>query len=165
MPMIKRILVPALLLSSLARAQADEEPKKLTVDFDMAVMNIHDKSEQFSLGREHQTKIPYAIVGLSGQPRSWLSFRVELNGLNDSVKPEPFSPSDKTPFFFPNVADPNLGVSSKPEGQFKVDDYKNMGWDPYIQEQHLRRAFVDIHTSHFGVVAGRFFVPIGFGLE
>ena len=54
-----------------------------------------------------------------------------------------------------------------PEGQFKVDDYKTTGWDPYIQEANLRRAFADVHTESgaFGLVLGRFFVPQGLPLE
>ncbi len=165
--MIREAVVSAALLLSLPSARADEAFKKLTVDFDLAVMNINDRSELFSMGREHQTKVPYAVVGLAGEPESWLAFRLEVNGVNDSIKPEPFSPSAKTPFFFPNIADPNYGVSSSPLGQFKVDDYKNTGWDPYVEAQHLRRAFIDLHTEkrRFGLIAGRFFVPIGFQLE
>lgn len=156
-----------LFLAGVRPSSAEEPPPKLVFDVDFAVGNVNDKSLRRSLGRERQIKVPYAILGVSGTLSPHVSYRLELNGVNDSVKPEPFTPSDRTPFFFPNQADPDYGVSSKPEGQFKVDDYKNTGWDPYIQEQHLRRAFVDVHTAggRAGVVAGRFFVPIGFLLE
>ena len=142
-------------------------PRKLVFDVDFAVAHLNDQSLNKSLGRENQSKIPYAILAASGTLSPHLSYRLELNGVNDSVKPEPFLPSSHTPFFFPNRADPNYGVSSKPEGQFRVDDYKNTGWDPYIQEQNLRRAFIDAHTAsgRLGVIAGRFFVPVGFELD
>jgi hypothetical protein len=147
-----------------------EEPdphRKLVFNVDFAVANVSDQSLNQSLGRERQTKIPYAILGASGTLGPHLSYCLELNGVNDSVKPEPFLPTSHTPFFFPNRADSNYGVSSKPEGQFKVDDYKNTGLDPYIQEQNLRRAFIDAHTAsgRMGVIAGRFFVPVGFALD
>jgi hypothetical protein len=170
-PLAARLLLLGALpsLTGVGRALADEPeaPRKLVFDVDLAVANVNDRSLIQSLGREHQTKIPYAILGASGTLSPHLSYRLELNGVNDSVKPEPFLPSDQTPFFFPNQADPKYGVSSKPEGQFKVDDYKNTGWDPYIQEQYLRRAFIDVHKASggLGVVVGRFFVPLGFLLE
>ena len=154
-------------LGGLGAAEEPDPPKKLVVDADFALANINDNSLRWTLGRERQMKIAYALVGLSGELSPHVSYRLEFNGVNDSVRPEPFTPSDQTPFFFPNVADPDYGVSSKPEGQWKVDDYKNAGWDPYIQEQHLRRAFVDVHTGggRLGLVAGRFFVPVGFGID
>ncbi len=159
----------ALLMTALvaATSAAGEEPKRLAFDVDFAFANINDNSLRWSLGREREMKIAYALVGLSGELNPHLSYRVELNGANESVKPEPFTPSDKTPFFFPNRADPAYGVSSRPEGQFKVDDYKNTGWDPYIQEAHLRRAFIDAHTAdrRFGLMAGRFYVPFGLPLD
>jgi hypothetical protein len=175
MDSMRPLALAALLLSALpawtgaprASAEEPEPPRKLVFDIDLAVANVNDRSLLQSLGREHQTKIPYAILGVSGTLSPHLSYRLELNGVNDSVKPEPFLPSEQTPFFFPNLADPRYGVSSKPEGLFKVDDYKNTGWDPYIQEQYLRRAFIDVHRSggRLGVVLGRFFVPVGFRLE
>jgi hypothetical protein len=151
-----------------ARSSSAEEPlRKLVFDVDFAVAEVNDKSLDKSSGRERQIKIPYALLAVSGALSPHVSYRLELNGVNDSERPEPFTPSDRTPFFFPNQADPRYGVSSKPEGQFKVDDYKNTGWDPYIQEQYLRRAFVDVHTAggRLGLVVGRFFVPVGFLLE
>jgi hypothetical protein len=149
-------------------AGADEAaPRRLVVDVDFALADVNDNSLRWSLGRERQLKLPYAIVGFSGDIAPWLSYRVELNGVNESVKPEPFTPSEATPFFFPNQADPDYGVTSKPEGQYKVDDFKTTGWDPYIQEARLRRAFVDVHTrgGTFGLVLGRFFVAQGLPLE
>jgi hypothetical protein len=112
-------------------------------------------------------KLPQAIVAFEGATGPHVSFRVEVNAVNESPVPEPFTPSERTPFFFPNQPDPAYGVVSKPEGQFRVDDYKHTGWDPYVQEAHLRRAFVDVHTrdGRFGLVLGRFFVPQGLPLE
>jgi hypothetical protein len=157
----------ALISSAPLCAQEPAAQSKLVFDVDLAMANVSDQSLNQSLGRERQTKIPYAILAASGTLSPHLSYRLELNGVNDSVKPEPFLPTSHTPFFFPNRADPSYGVSSKPEGQFKVDDYKNTGLDPFIQEQNLRRAFIDAHTAsgRLGVVAGRFFVPVGFELE
>ncbi len=169
LPSVLLSLVVAASLVGLAPrgAEADDADRKVVVDVDFALADVNDNSLRWSLGRERQLKLPYAIVGFSGDVAPWLSYRVELNGVNESVKPEPFTPSEATPFFFPNLADPAYGVTSKPEGQFKVDDFKTTGWDPYIQEGHLRRAFVDVHTKEktFGVVLGRFFVPQGLPLE
>ena len=129
--------------------------------------NINDNSLRWSMGRERVTKIAYAVAGLSGELNPHLAYRLEMNAADDTRQPAPFTPSEKTPFFFPNLADPDYGVVSRPEGQFNVDDYKNTGWDPYLQQQHLRRAFIDAHTASgkLGVVAGRFFVPIGLSLD
>jgi hypothetical protein len=162
--MMKRLAAPLLVLATLAPVGARGEDRKLLFDFDFALANVNDRSVYWSNGREHQTKLPWAIVGAHGDVSPHVSFRVELNGVNESVKPEPFTPTSLTPFFFPNAADPAFGVTSNPQGFFKVDDYKNTGWDPYIQEAHLRRAFVDVHTtgSRLGLIAGRFFVPVGF---
>jgi hypothetical protein len=148
-------------------ATAEEPGRKLVFDVDFAMANVSDQSLNQSLGRERQTKIPYAILAASGTLGTHLTYRLELNAVNDSVEPEPFLPTSHTPFFFPNRADVNYGVTSKPEGQFMVDDYKTTGLDPYIQEQNLRRAFIDAHTTggRWGVVAGRFFVPVGFALD
>ena len=158
-------LVAALTMAG--SAAGEEPPKKVEVGVDFAFANVNDNSLRWSMGRERQMKIAYAIVALSGELSPHVSYRAEFNGANESVKPEPFTPSDKTPFFFPNRADPAYGVSSRPEGQFKVDDYKNTGWDPYIQEAHLRRAFVDVHTTgrSLGLMAGRFYVPLGLPIE
>jgi hypothetical protein len=160
----------ALLLAAAApagAAEGEESTRRLDLDLDFALANINDDALRWSLGRERQTKLPYAIVGLAGELGRHVSFRLELNAVNESVKPEPFAPSEKTPFFFPNQPDPAYGVTSKPEGQFKVDDYKNTGWDPYIQESNLRRGFVDVHSAdgRLGLVVGRFFVPQGLPLE
>lgn len=150
-----------------APAPSPAPPNKLVVDIDFAFANINDNSLRWSMGRERQMKLAYALVGFSGEISPRLSYRAELNGVNESTKPEPFAPTSATPFFFPNRPDPAYGVVSKPEGQFKVDDYKTTGWDPYVQEAHLRRALVDVHTTGRGVglVAGRFYVPIGLPLD
>ena len=167
---LRHLTLPLLLVGladGLARGAEADEDRRLVVDLDFALADINDNSLRWSQGRERQLKLPYAIVGLSGEIAPWLSYRIELNGVNESVKPEPFRPSEETPFFFPNRADPDYGVVPKPEGQYKVDDYKTTGWDPYIQEAHLRRAFVDVHTESgtFGLVLGRFFVTQGLPLE
>jgi hypothetical protein len=160
------VLVAPALVAALAAAE-EAPPRKLVFNIDFALSHVEDKSLRRSMGRERVTKIPYAILGASGDLSPHLSYRLEANAVNDSMKPEPFLPSEKTPFFFPNLADTAYGVSSKPEGQFKVDDYKNTGLDPYIQEHNLRRAFIDVHTRarRVGLIAGRFFVPIGLALE
>jgi len=156
-----------LLLAAGVRADDPSVSRRPQFDIDFAIANIDDDSLRWSLGRERQTKLPYVIIALSGDLESWLSYRIELNAVNESVKPEPFTPPADTTFFYPNLADPEAGVSSNPEGAFKVDDYKTTGWDPYIQEAHLRRAFMDIHTKtrKLGLVLGRFFVPQGLPLE
>jgi hypothetical protein len=166
-----RRLTLALLVLWPAAVSADDNatPKDrlFNVDIDLAVANVNDRSLMFSNGREHQTKLPYALLGVYGDVTNHISYRLELDGVNDSPTPEPFTPTAATPFFFPNQTDPTFGASSSPQGFFKVDDYKNAGWNPYIEESVLRRAYVDIHTEnrHFGLIAGRFFVPVGFSAE
>lgn len=146
---------------------APSENKKLRFAIDFTTAAIHDNSLRASGGREQQIKVAYAIVGLFGDLTPHVAYRVEFNGVNDSVKPEPFLPTDETPFFFPNAIDPAYGTASRPEGLWKVDHYKNAGWDPYIQERYLRRAFVDLHTAdgRRGLVVGRFFSPVGLQLD
>jgi hypothetical protein len=148
-------------------AAADDAGRRLDLELDFALANVNDDALRWSLGRERQMKLPQAILALTGATGPHVSFRVELNAVDESIVPEPFTPSERTPFFFPNQPDPAYGVVSKPEGQFRVDDYKHTGWDPYVQEAHLRRAFVDVHTAdgRFGLVLGRFFVPQGLPLE
>jgi hypothetical protein len=157
----------ALLFVFFSPGTARAEDQKLRFDFDLGLANVNDRSLYWSNGREHQTRLPYALVGISGEEGPHISFRVELNAVDESVKPAPFTPTAATPFYFPNVADPTFGVTSQPEGFFKVDDYKNTGWDPFIQEAHLRRAFVDVHTSggRFGITLGRVYVPLGFEVD
>lgn len=143
-----------------------EEPK-LRFDVDFLFGNVNDNCFRYSFGRERVSKVGYAVLGASADLSPHLSYRLELNGVNDSAKPEPFTPTEKTPFFYPNLADSDYGVVSKPEGRFNVDDYYYAGWDPYIQEHSLRRAYVDIHDAkrNIGLVVGRFFPRIGLPLD
>src|SRR5690349_21162590 len=161
------LLTSSLAVAARAEEPASSAPRKLVFDVDFAMANVNDDSLLRTLGRERVTKIPYALLSASGELNPHLSYRIEVNAVDDSRVPEPFTPTSATPFFFPNLADTAYGVSSNPIGQFKVDDYKNTGWDPYLDEQHLRRAFVDAHTAdrRFGIVAGRFFPGVGFSLE
>jgi hypothetical protein len=160
----------ALLLCAPALFAQDAAPEgdgKINVALNLAIANVNDRSLQFSNGREHQTKMPYAVLGVFGDFSKHISYLVELDAASDSMTPQPFSPTAATPFYFPNAVDPAYGVTSNPEGFFKVDDYKNTGWNPYIEPSPLRRGYVDVHTAdrRFGLVAGRFFVPVGFNAE
>lgn len=167
---LTRILPIVISLATPGLAQTPSAPaenKRLRFAIDFTTAAIHDNSLRAALGREQQLKVAYAIVGLFGDLTPHVAYRVEFNGVNDSVKPEPFLPTDETPFFFPNAIDPAYGTASRPEGLWKVDHYKNAGWDPYIQERYLRRAFVDLHTAggRHGLLVGRFFSPVGLQLD
>jgi hypothetical protein len=165
---MRKTLLCLLLVSTAAVAEEPAStPKKLVIDVDLAMANVNDDSLFRTMGRERVTKLPYAVVGLSGDIDPHLRYRLDLNAVDDTRRPQPFTPTDKTPFFFPNQGDPGYGVLSRPEGQFMVDDYKNAGLDPYLQQQHLRQGFIDAHTTNerFGVRAGRFVVPVGLALD
>jgi hypothetical protein len=153
--------------SAAAQEAGVAEKRKLVLDVDFGLANVNDDSLRRSLGRERAMKVPYALVGLGGELGPYLSFRIELNGVDDTRTAEPFSASAQMPFFFPNTADPGYGVYPVPDGQVKVDDYKQTGLDPYLQQQHMREAYLDVHTKggSVGLIAGRFIVPIGLDLD
>jgi hypothetical protein len=56
-------------------------------------------------------------------------------------------------------------VECVPDGRNRVDLYRFVGLDPITQQNAVRTGVIDVHTpgQRFGVRAGRFVLPLGFG--
>lgn len=172
------VLSCCLLVASSAFAQTGtpdaSNPPPLTigahtfhVGVDFAFAAVTDRSQQETLGRERQIKVPYANLSLSADVGEHFSFFVMINPANDEAVPKPYipSPDDRRTFFFPNQPE-GRGVASDPNGIKDVDDYKYSQLDPIIQQGALRLGYLDIHTTdrRFGMVLGRNYVAQGFSL-
>ena len=84
--------------------------------------------------------------------------------MNDSARPQPAC--GEANYFYPNVpSKPGPDVACVPDGRNRVDLYRFVGLDPLTQQNSVRVAVIDVHrpTGMFGVQAGRFVLPIGFG--
>ena len=144
--------------------------KKLYFGLDLSLASVQDESLRASMGRERQIKLAFAIFSAYGDLGDHLSYRIDINPADDSVVPKPYAPSpdERRTYFFPNQPDDpgGRGVTSDPEGLYKVDDYKHPGLDPIIQQGMLRTGWVDVHTTsrRFGLRAGRFYLSQGMGV-
>lgn len=152
-----------------AQSTDDSEPtlaipsSKLQVRFDMLGAAYWD-FDQASLGHESQGRIGWAILGISGKINPYISFAAELNPVNDSARPQPAC--GEANYFYPNVpSKPGPDVACVPDGRNRVDLYRFVGLDPLTQQNSVRVAVIDVHrpSGMFGVQAGRFVLPIGFG--
>lgn len=168
------LLVACALCSAVAHAQsADEAPPASTVPgadwlrvrFDFLGASYWDYS-QAPLGHEAQGRIGWAIVTLSGTINPYISYTAALNPVDDSARPQPACGDPN--FFYPNVPDvKGPPVSCVPDGRNRVDLYRFVGLDPLTQQNAVRVAVIDLHTpaGAFGVKAGRFVMPLGFGWQ
>ena len=141
---------------------------KTYLGIDLSFAGILDQSQQASLGRERQIKLAFANVSLFGDANDYLSFRVVFNPAGNQITPKPYSPSgvEAGTYFFPNQPEGH-GAVSDPAGLYSVDDYKNPGFDPVLQQDVLRVAYVALHTRsrRAGVIVGRDYVPQGLRLD
>lgn len=140
------------------------------IDFNFAM--VYDQTLMETMGREQQIKPAFINVSMTGSVNDHLSYTLVINPVEDGPVPRPYipSPTDRRTYFFPNQPE-GRGVSSDPEGLYKVDDYKFSSFDPIIDEGILRVGYVDIHTNaergarQFGAIVGRSYVPQGFGVD
>jgi hypothetical protein len=145
--------------------------ERIYFGLDLSLASVQDESLRESMGREHQVKLAFAIFTAYGDLGDHISYRIEANPVDDDVVPRPYIPSleDRRTYFFPNQPDfpGSRGVSSDPEGLYKVDDYQHTGLDPIIQQGALRVGWVDIHDAarRFGIRGGRFYVNQGMGVN
>jgi hypothetical protein len=144
--------------------------QRIHFGLDLSLASVQDESLRAAMGRERQTKLAFAIFSAYGDLGDHLSYRIDINPADDGVVPKPYvpSPDERRTYFFPNQPDDSggRGVSSDPEGLYKVDDYKHPGLDPIIQQGMLRTGWMDVHTTsrRFGLRAGRFYVSQGLGV-
>jgi hypothetical protein len=117
-------------------------------------------SSQSALGFERQGRIGYAIFDVFGKINNHLSYRVEINPV-DEAKPLPAC--GETDYFFPNMPQ-NVGpnVFCHNDGRLRVDDYRFMALDPLIQQGAIRQAYLMSEFGPISVKTGRFILPIGF---
>jgi hypothetical protein len=139
--------------------------------FDFSFVAYTDKSLDAAMGRERQMVPAFVNIALYGDYGPRLSYRVEINPVEHGMEPRPYVPheDDRRTYFFPNqpAVPGERGVVSDPAGLYHVDYYKTLGVDPIAQLGALRVGYVDFHTTsrRFGVLAGRFYVPQGLGLD
>jgi hypothetical protein len=185
--MIRRAARLLLLLSTALPAAAQDQPatpapaaadtptltwsgQRIHFGLDLSLASVQDESLRASMGRERQIKLAFATFSAYGDLGGHLSYRIDINPADDSQVPKPYvpGPEDRRTYFFPNQPDDpgGRGVTSDPEGLYKVDDYKHTGLDPIVQQGVLRAAWVDAHTTsrRFGVRAGRIYLSQGLGL-
>ncbi|MCC7415814.1 MAG: hypothetical protein IT176_01650 [Acidobacteria bacterium] len=137
--------------------------ERLRVSFELMGAGYWDYS-QAPLGHEAQGRIGWAIVGLRGTINPYISYAAELNPVDDAAYPEPAC--GEAGYFYPNVPDPTIpAVACVPDGRNRVDLYRFVGLDPLTQQNAVRSAVIDVHRpdGRFGVRAGRFVLPLGFG--
>jgi hypothetical protein len=139
------------------------DSERMRVNFDLMGGAYWDYS-QAPLGHESQGRIGWAIIGLSGTLNPYISYAAELNPVDDAARPEPAC--GEAGFFYPNVPD-RIGptIDCVPDGRNRVDLYRFVGLDPLTQQNAVRSAVIDVHMpgGNFGVRAGRFMLPLGFG--
>ena len=175
------VCLAALLAWSCAAGAADAQDQPLSVTIggrpvtfgiDFSFAGVYDRALWESMGRERQIKPAFLNLSVVGSVNDCLSYVVVINPVQDGPVPRPYvpGPNDPRSYFFPNQPD-GLGVSSDPEGLYKVDDYKFSAFNPIIQEGMLRVGYIDLHSRahagerRFGVLLGRAYVPQGFGLD
>lgn len=152
-------------------AAAENRRPLLTWSADFTFAAVLDESLSGALGRERQIKPVAAIVAMNARLSKNVSLHLQTNPVRDDRTPRPYVPheSDRRTFFFPNQPDAvgSRGVSSDPEGLYKVDAYKHTGLDPLIQVYMMRAGYADVHTASgaAGLRVGRFQVRQGLQLE
>ena len=138
---------------------------------DFAFAAILDDSLRAAMGRERQIKPVAAVLALDVRVSPRLSMHLETNPVRDDRAPKPYVPqtSDRRTYFFPNQPDVvgGRGVTSQPEGLYKVDQYKHSGLDPILQIYMLRVGYAEVRTAAggAGLRLGRFYVRQGLPLD
>lgn len=118
---------------------------------------------QSSLGFEKQGAVGYLIAEAYGKFGSRLSYRFEVNAVNDN---QPGVSCGEKNFFFPNAAQPiGPNVVCDNNGRIAVDDYRFRGLDPLMQQKFVRQAYLQYNAGPFSARFGRFILPMGFGWE
>lgn len=118
-----------------------------------------------SLGFERQGRVGYAIVDLTGRISDRVSYRLEINPVNET---RPLPSCGEEFFFYPNDPrqfDAGPNVPCDPDGRLRVDDYRFLALDLIPQQGPIRQAYLHYSTGRYGIRFGRFIVPIGFGWE
>jgi hypothetical protein len=146
--------------------------KRINFGVDLSFAMVQDETLRETMGRERQIKFAFANVSVFGALNDHLSYMVTINPVDDSQTPRPYQqvPTDRRIYFFPNTPE-GRGVTSDPEGLYKVDDYKHSGFDPILQPGLLRVGYMDLHSKRsdkgrqYGARIGRDYVPQGFGVE
>jgi hypothetical protein len=180
MPKVVVCLAVFLVWSCVAgSAAAQDQPpsvtiggRQITLGIDFSFAGVYDQALRESMGRERQIKPAFLNLSVGGSVNDHLSYLVVVNPAPDGPVPRPYvpGPNDPRTYFFPNQPE-GRGVSSDPEGLYKVDDYKFSAFDPIVQEGMLRVGYIDVHSTapagarRFGMLLGRAYVPQGFGLD
>ena len=145
-----------------SRALKPAESDKLRIGIRFMAGWGHDASQE-SLGLENQGRLGYVIVDLSGKLSPRLSYRVEVNPVNET---QPLPSCGEPRYFYPNTAQafgPNVRCDNR--GRLRVDDYRFLALDTVNQQGPIRQAWLQYSTDTFGVRFGRFLLPIGFDVE
>jgi len=118
---------------------------------------------QASLGFEKQGRPGYAIIGIVGRLNDHVRYRLVINPVTES---QPLPSCGEENFFYPNTPQ-NLGpnVACDNNGRTRVDDYRFIALDPLMQSGPIREAYLNYTQGLFGLKAGRFILPVGFGWE
>jgi hypothetical protein len=163
-------------MAGLAAAQTATDPSdgwlladdRLAFEADFTIAGVHDEAQRAAMGRERQVRVAYAILALRMAVSPRVTFRIEANPAQSDRVPVPYipGPDDRRTYFFPNQPE-GRGVTSDPAGLYKVDYYKHPGLDPIIQQETLRAAYIDLHTSSgtVGLRFGRFILRRGLGVS
>ncbi|HVC20040.1 MAG TPA: hypothetical protein VNE16_08180 [Vicinamibacterales bacterium] len=122
-----------------------------------------DEAQNSQLGFEGQGGVGWAIVDLFGAMTDHLSYRLEVNPVNDTA---PLPGCGQPGYFYPNSPQ-NLGpvVRCTSDGLRRVDDYKFTALDPLVQQGPIRQAYVNYQRGAFGLRFGRFILPLGFNWQ
>lgn len=122
-----------------------------------------DEAQNSRLGYEVQGRVGWAIVSFVGKLSERLSYRIEVNPVNES---SPLPACGTPDYFYPNAAQ-SIGptVRCEKDGDKRVDDYKFIALDPVSQQGPIRQAYVNYRNGWFGLRFGRFVLPRGFGWQ
>ncbi len=134
------------------------DTEKLRIGLEFMAAWVSDPANA-ELGTEHQGRVGYVIVRLSGKLSDHFRYLAEINPVHDNI---PLPACGETNYFFPNLA-ASIGptVQCEPDGLMRVDDYRFVGLDPIPQQGPIRQAYLEFVTGEFGVKFGRFILPIG----
>jgi len=118
---------------------------------------------QASLGYENQGRVGYVIVSLAGKLSDRFGYLIEVNPVNET---QPLPACGEAGTFYPNAPQPiGPNVTCHNDGRVRVDDYRFIALDPVMQQGPVRQAYLSFRSGPFGIKAGRFMLPIGFGWE
>lgn len=120
-------------------------------------------NSQSTLGFESQGRIGYAVLEVFGKLTDGLSYRIEMNPVNES---QPIPSCGEAEYYFPNTPQ-NFGpnVACHNDGRVRVDDYRFIALDLINQQGAIRQAYVRWDRRPVSLTMGRFILPIGFGAE